>query len=613
MSEHKDTDADLKIKACIDKYQNFAVVAGAGSGKTDSLVKALAYVRHQRGKLLRASGQQVASITYTNAAVEVIKGRTNLDELFAVSTIHGFLWSLVEGYQSDIRTILKDELIPNRIEKKQEDDNGGQSQEAKKARKQVEKLTQNLECLHNVEKFSYNDGGRRDYSTGRLDHDDIIDLVSMMILRLPNLQKIIGQKYPYIFIDEAQDTFYNLMEALNHLTFGNGLPMIGYFGDPMQQIYYDNRAGEFRGPEGYKVIKKVENYRCSTEVIKLLNKIRPDLRQEPGDKNVTGSVEMLLIQAEVGTGFRKAYSEEQVSRALVQFDKAVTHFGWSKSHEVKRLFLTRQMIARRLGFPELNRLFTGRYSSKTAKDTFKEGTHFALKPFIDVLIPLIEAHEDHDHAAMTQIMRQHSPLLAPEGPSSSLTIETVAKKVQEAINALVGIWSPGKVKEILDVAKKNGLINVSERLAEQLTRPKRTEVYDETLHEQEKSDWLMDEFLTFRTNELSVYRSFILEMTAYNTQHGVKGDQFDKVLVVFDDTEASWSHYSFSRLLTPSTSGEEPTEGQRQKSLNLAYVCFSRAVKDLRIILFTANPNSAKRELVEKDLFTESQVSIHNK
>lgn len=609
MINHEDTAADLEIKACIDNCHNFAVIAGAGSGKTGSLIKALSHVRNKHGKSLRAANQQVVCITYTNAAVEVIKRRTDLDELFAVSTIHGFLWNLVKNYQSDIRRTLKNELLPKRIEKQREADNGGNSKSAKKAREQVEKLTNELNNIDCVDKFNYDDSGRRDYSTGSFDHDDVIDLVSMMISRLQNLQKIIGQKFPYIFIDEAQDTFGNVMDALNLVAPGDELPMIGYFGDPMQQIY-ENREGAFNVPDNFKLIKKTENYRCSTEVINLLNAIRPDLEQKPGKNNVTGSVEIRLIKAEVGEGDRKTYSDTQRLKALEQFDAALDYFQWSQSDDVKRLFLTRQMIAHRLVFSELNRLFTGKYASKTAEDNFKEGQHFALKPFMDVLIPLIEAHENNNHASKIQIMRQHSPLLDPQGNSKLMTIKAVTDKAQTAINELVGMWFTSTIKDILLMATGHELINLSERLMEHLERESRSEDYDPTIYEQEKGDWLIDELLTYKTNELAAYRKFILGLTPYSTQHGVKGDEFKKVLVVFDDTEANWHNYSFSRLLTPVTEGKEPTDGQRQKSLNLAYVCFSRAEQDLRIILFTSNPSVAKQELIEKKLFTDEQITI---
>lgn len=610
MKIHKDTPADLEIKECIDKQENFAVVAGAGSGKTGSLIKALEYIRCKYGKSLRAANQLIACITYTNVAVENIKRRTNLDELFAVSTIHGFLWSLVENYQSDICNTLKDELIPNRILKKQEDTKGN-SQKAKQAREQVARLEHDLNHIHLVSKFNYDDSGRRDYSTGSLNHDDIVDLVSMMILRLPNLQRIIGQKFPYIFIDEAQDTFGNIMEALNQIASEEGLPVIGYFGDPMQQIY-EKRAGQFNGPTGYKLIKKTENYRCSTEVINLLNAIRPDLQQASGPKNAIGSVEIRLIKAESGKGNRNTYTDDQLSNVLKQFDMALAHFQWDNADGIKQLFLTRQMIAHRLGFSKLNQLFTGNFASQTAEDSFKEGEHFALKPFVEVLIPLIEAHRIDDHAAIIQILREHSPLLDPEGTSKNLAIKTVTEKTQTAINELVAIWPNETIKEILNVANQHGLVSLSERLAEHLQRDLRSEIYDDIEYGLEKGDWLMDEFFTHKTNELGAYRKFILDLTPYSTQHGVKGDEFEKVLVVFDDTEANWNNYSFTKLLTPTTVGKEPTEGQKQKSLNLAYVCFSRAIQDLRIILFTENPNGAKAELIAKNLFRDEQITIQS-
>jgi DNA helicase-2/ATP-dependent DNA helicase PcrA len=345
-------------------------------------------------------------------------------------------------------------------------------------------------------------------------------------------------------------------------------------------------------------------------VIKLINTIRPDLQQKPGEKNLTGSVEIRLIQAEVGKGERKTYTEKQLSNALKQFDIALEYFQWTYSKDVKRLFLTRQMIAHRLGFSKLNKLFTGKYSSQSAEDDFKKGKHFALKPFTDVLIPLIEAHKINDNVAMIQTLRQHSPLLDPEGNNKSLTIKEVTDKAQSAINMLVSKWATDTIKEILIMASKYTLISLSERLKEHLEREPRTEEYDEVEHEREKSDWLIDEFLTYKTNELVAYRKFILDLTPYSTQHGVKGDEFDKVLVVFDDTEASWHNYNFRRLLTPETEDKEPTKGQKQKSLNLVYVCFSRAKQDLRIILFTEKPFEAKQELIDNDWFKEDQITI---
>jgi DNA helicase-2/ATP-dependent DNA helicase PcrA len=146
-------------------------------------------------------------------------------------------------------------------------------------------------------------------------------------------------------------------------------------------------------------------------------------------------------------------------------------------------------------------------------------------------------------------------------------------------------------------------------LCDHLRREPRTEEYNEAEHSSDKGDWLADSFFASVAEEIDPYVDFILENTPYSTQHGVKGEEYKDVVVVFDDTEAAWTHYNFMKMLTPATSGS-PTEGQNEKSRKLAYVCFSRAEENLRILLFTPNPQSAKVELVSKNLFEDDQVLI---
>ena len=59
------TEADAKISECIDNEVSFSVIAGAGSGKTTSLVEALKRIRVKRGETLRKNGQRVVCVTYT--------------------------------------------------------------------------------------------------------------------------------------------------------------------------------------------------------------------------------------------------------------------------------------------------------------------------------------------------------------------------------------------------------------------------------------------------------------------------------------------------------------------------------------------------------------------
>ena len=112
-----------------------------------------------------------------------------------------------------------------------------------------------------------------------------------------------------------------------------------------------------------------------------------------------------------------------------------------------------------------------------------------------------------------------------------------------------------------------------------------------------------------QASALKPFCKFMLKNTNYSTQHGVKGEEYPNVLVVYDDIEAAWNNYSFTSCLTPQTAGE-PTDGQRERGRKLAYVSFSRAEENLRVLLFTPDPDTARRELIERKLFNEDQITI---
>lgn len=599
---------DEQILSCINSHTNFSVIAGAGSGKTGSLIKALNHISKSFGPNMMASGQKAACITYTNAAVNVIKKRTNLNELFLISTIHGFMWSQISGYQEDIKKSIKDNIIPARIEKKQQK-NVGNSKEAKKARAQIDRLTLALTEIEQTTSFQYSENGNSDFAKGQLDHDDIIDISSDMIINNRSLQKIIGQRFPYIFIDEAQDTFRQVINAFNIISEQPGLPIIGYFGDPIQQIY-EKRAGDFQAPPGSLTIKKKINYRCSIEVIKVLNAMRPQLKQDPGPDNDQGSVELILIKSEKGEGERNTYSLRQLQDNLANFDKALETAGWLDDKEIKQLFLTRQMIALRLGFAKLNKLFTGPYSSQKSEDAYKDGTHYLISPFISTLIPLVQHFRNNNWTAISTLLRDNSPALDPAGKNKNRSLKDVSNNIKECVTQLVNLWNTETTLEVLRFAQRHDLFQSTERLDDQLSRLPRSEVFDDEIHYMDKGDWLCDAFFTFTCEELPAFFNFISKMTPYSTQHGVKGDEFSRVLVVFDDTEANWNQYSFSKLFTPQTSGREPTDGQKIKSYNLSYVCFSRAEKDLKVLFFTNNPKQAEQEIINSGIFSSATIKV---
>lgn len=606
------TKADTEIKECIDENRSFSVISGAGSGKTQSLLTALSYIRDSKAAELRKKDQKILCITYTNRAVGVIFSRLNFDEIFYISTLHRFLWTVINRFSTNIRKTLIDHHIPAQIAKKQEDDNGGSSKKAINARDKIASLQEDIKSLQEVSDFSYSDNSTfSNYSEGQLSHDDIIAIAGYLITNNAILQKIMAQKYPYVFVDEAQDTFPEIVTALNTLCSGSNLPIVGYFGDPFQQIY-DKRAGDFSRPEGFKLIKKEENFRCSKAVVNLLNAFRTDIQQVSAGEasKLEGSVEIRLVAAEQPEGPRKRYTDEQIERVSAKFNDILKIWDLHDNEETKYLFLVRQMIAKRLGFETLQKLFTGLYASTRAQENYESGDHFLLKPFIKVISPLLVAHKTNNQKEVLDILRNSSPTFNPKGKNANKSLRKMRDLAKSLIEELSEKWSSNTLQKILLFCHENEIIEVSERLSRHLERSPRDEEYNKDINEIDKEDWLVDEFFKMRTDEIEPYADFINEHTPYSTQHGVKGEEYKNVVVVYDDIEAAWDLYSFTKMLVPEIAGS-PTEGQLDRSIRLAYVSFSRAVENLRIILFTADPEGTKNILIEKSLFREDQVIIN--
>lgn len=183
----------------------------------------------------------------------------------------------------------------------------------------------------------------------------------------------------------------------------------------------------------------------------------------------------------------------------------------------------------------------------------------------------------------------------------------------EASKALVGqlqvLWNAETIGNILRFCIDKQIVQPSEKLCEHLDRAPRVEAFDEDLHNLDKADWLADTLFKMPPGPVARYAEYLYNNAAYSTQHGVKGEEYEKVMIVYDDIEAAWNNYSFSKLLTPLTAGE-PTDRQRSITQKLAYVSFSRAREDLRVLMFTANPEDARAELIASKLLVHEQIRI---
>ena len=208
------TAADDRIQECLDKRQSFLLDAGAGSGKTYSLVKALNYIRGSVRSQLVSNSQKVACITFTNVAKDEIIERTEHDSLFVVSTIHDFLWSVLKAFQKELKiaVVTLNAQLPNNSHRKKD-------------------TLELSNALAMCERIEYSDRGAN-YLEGRIFHDDLLEVSLIMFQSHAMLSRIVAVQYPFILVDEYQDTSDKVISILlSHVLKTETPPVIGFFGD----------------------------------------------------------------------------------------------------------------------------------------------------------------------------------------------------------------------------------------------------------------------------------------------------------------------------------------------------------------------------------------------
>src|SRR5262249_39535466 len=150
-----------------------------------------------------------------------------------------FLWSLVKGFQVDIR-----QWVERRIEEKIAELQEAAAKFTKRTQRRtrdknardIQRLEQQKLRIPQVKTFRYGVGS--DYTNGILGHDDIIKMVPQLISERQLMRRLIAQQYPVVFVDESQDTMQSVVEALMAIDDEFGAQFcLGFFGDPMQQIY----------------------------------------------------------------------------------------------------------------------------------------------------------------------------------------------------------------------------------------------------------------------------------------------------------------------------------------------------------------------------------------
>lgn len=542
-----------EVRESIERGQSFKLEAGAGAGKTYSLVKALKFLIEREGKRLPRRKQRIACITFTNVAKDEIEARTDRSPIVHCDTIHAFCWSIISGFQIQLRALLPD--IGPWAERLEEVGGAG---------------TRRVE-------YTLGHRGITDDAIS-IHHDDVL-VLKIRLLAYEKFRKILTNRYPIILIDEYQDTDAGWVDAIKeHFLGQEASPLFGFFGDHWQKIY-GNGCGELTHP-AVREIGKEANFRSVPAVVDCLNRMRPTLPQFVVDPDATGEVYVFHTNGWAGerlTGphYGGDLPPEAASAALTAVKDHLVQAGWDLSaSETKILMLTHRVLAAQQGYTSLPSVF--RYNDSFTK---KEQPHIAF--FVDQLEPACRAFAE----------KRYGDMFAALGASKKHVLEVADKtRWAESMERLMAIRQSGTVEDVISHLRATHLPQLPdsvERLEQKLEGfdPDGEEEMSRSLKELGELHQVSYQEIVFVTDYLDGHSPF-------ETKHGVKGAEFENVLVIIG---RGWNRYNFDEMLTVARDEGSIQRGRRERyedNRNLFYVACSRPRKRLAL-LFTQELSDA--------------------
>ena len=611
MGNNIDKQVDDALEKCIlsTPRKSFFLFAGAGSGKTYSLVLLLKKIHKSIGKEILLQGKNVAVITYTNAATDEIINRLDYSPVFHISTIHSFVWDIIKYYQRDIRKLychyLEEDI--QEINEKLEKAKNKTTKTYLSNEEKLEFLKKRLEKAEKIEKFIYNpNGSNPEYNA--LKHADVIKISAQMIMDNLMLQRIIAQRYPILLIDESQDTKKELVDAFFKVqeNFAD-IFTLGLLGDQKQRIYTDGKDNMLSIiPENWEKPVKKMNYRCAKRIIRLANTIGKDIdihaEQSPLEDADVGLIRLFVVQQ------REDINKDEVEQTIMKIMSRVAEDDkWTGVEaDIKILTLEHMMAARRLGFDSFFASF-----NKVSKYqmTFLQGSVPEIEFLTKVVLPIAESMNGDGRVAL-EILKEYSPLLSKQ--NTEKPYERYLKCREKAGDIAFMVSENKTIREIVKAISDSQLINLPNviDIASNLVNDDIKESDDEEL-----IAWV--NAMDLPIDIIRKYDDYVNHRTRFDTHQGVKGLDFDRVLVIIDDSEPKGFMFSYDKLFgvkdlsdTDKKNLNDGKETSVERTQRLFYVTCTRAKKSLAVVMYTNNAEKVKSEVIDRGWFEDAEIVL---
>jgi DNA helicase-2/ATP-dependent DNA helicase PcrA len=254
--------------------------------------------------------------------------------------------------------------------------------------------------------------------------------------------------------------------------------------------------------------------------------------------------------------------------------------------------LTHNILAEEQGYKNLIDCFTN-------SDDYLKGNDPYIKYFTETLLPICECFESAKYGEMFQIIGQNT---------HPLTCQRDKEEWNCDLQRLIENMKSGTIDAVLAIIKETKHLRLPVKVEESESKYLLYKSLSPEEHIDEKDLKFYTKVNNLRNvkfEEILKLYKFINEKTLFSTKHGVKGAEFENVLVVCG---RGWNQYDWNKLLEW-FSGTVPANkvDTFERNRNLFYVACSRPKKRFSI-LFTQELSDCALDSVARIFGVENLI-----
>ncbi|MDR1581650.1 MAG: ATP-dependent helicase [Prevotellaceae bacterium] len=599
------------------------VYAGPGAGKTHFLVENVKNIVVTNSLVAKNRARKVLCITYTNAAVDEIKRRLDrFSTSVEVYTIHGFIIEhIIKPFQDDLREIIYDNFhitisgkgkITSQVEGlgilhgvEREDIykyiNDGTEEKSelnysKKTMGDVEVDNGEFLSTGKVELKASSSVIEQHYLpikqyvwsiVKKLTHDEILFFGYQILLRNPTALYATRIKFPFIFVDEFQDT--NPLQTLLIKLIGEKSTTIGIIGDVAQSIYNFQGAkpSQFLGfnIDGEKIVNEYaisNNRRSTANIVNFCNFLRQSdsltqnsvrCYKQESDRAVTESKKIHFMMGETSAISAKI-------RDIINDGGVVLTRAWAATFAYIQNVDSQQTTL-------LRNIYSAYYNSPIQiREEIIEHNNVTWVRAFKFIFWLWEAHQKGSFVDVIKALSLYAKIDKKKFTAS------VVLQIKELVD---------KLFETNPVASLT--VNKIDEFNAELTNDRYFELRSEILEENEFKITIFTEYddrlkpLVSQLNWETSYKLFtevFSNNSRYMTVHQAKGFEWDKVIISVVPSSRNDKTDLASVYTSPQLLEETPAE----EFTRIYYVACRRAKEDLYIHI----NGGISKEVIENNL-----------